>query len=126
MYGFSLICVWYMSLDSLHIQENLSERKLWNLYILCNVQLNLLVYLGTFFSVELVNSVHETPIMLPWHFSVHFFLQLKVIVCISGSATIHLLGINAESTEFQSNSTGFKWCLVLISDSNKLKQHNVI
>ena len=27
---------------------------------------------------------------------------------ISGSVTIHLLGINTESTEFQPNSTGFK------------------
>ena len=37
-----------------------------------------------------------------------FFLQPQVTVYISGSAAIHLLDINIESTEFQPNSTGLK------------------
>ena len=37
-----------------------------------------------------------------------FFLQPQVILYISISVTIHLLGSNSESTEFQSNSKGFE------------------
>ena len=38
-----------------------------------------------------------------------FFLQPRVTVYISGSVTIHSLGINTEATEFQLNSAEFKW-----------------
>ena len=38
----------------------------------------------------------------------HLFLQPQSTVYIYGSVTIHLLGINTESTEFQPNSTGFR------------------
>ena len=38
----------------------------------------------------------------------HVLLQPQVTTYIFGSVTIHLLGINAESTEFQPNSVGFK------------------
>ena len=106
----------YMSLDSVHIRENLALRKPLYLHILCSDQLSLLVNLGTaFFSIfHLQNSVHEALNLLHWHLPVHFLLQPQVIVYISGSVTIHLLGINIESTEFQPNSAGFK----LVSGAN--------
>ena len=56
IYGFSLIRIFpYMSLDSVHMWENLAERKPLYLHILCSVQLSLLVNVGTtFFSNALL------------------------------------------------------------------------
>ena len=55
IYRFSLIRIFpYTSLDSVHKRENLASRKPLYLYILCSVQLSLLVNVGTtFFSVVL-------------------------------------------------------------------------
>ena len=41
-------------------------------------------------------------------FRLIFFLQPQITVYISSSVTIHLLGVNTESAEFQTNSTEFK------------------
>ena len=66
------------------------------------------------FLLHLQNSEYHAPNLQHWHLSVHFFLQPQVILYISGSVTIHLLGINTESTEFQSSFTRFK----LVSGAN--------
>ena len=111
IWKFSLTRIFpYTPLDSVHILENLAQRKSLYLHILCSVKLSLLVYLGTtFFSVALANSVHEAPNLQHWHLPASpFYMQPKVTVYIFGSVTIHLLGINTESTEFQSNFTRFK------------------
>ena len=60
------------------------------------------------FLLQFQNSAHETPNLLHCYLPVHFFFQPQVTVYISGGITIHLLGINTGSIEFQPNSTGFK------------------
>ena len=97
-----------MSLDSVHILENVVQRKRLHLYILHSVQLSLLVNLGTTFFSNSLTKLCAGNAKLAALTSVHFFFQPQVTVCPSGSVTIHLLGSNTESTKFQPNSTGFK------------------
>ena len=98
----------YMSLDSVHILENVVQRKRLYLYILQSVQLSLLVNLGTTFFSNALTKFCVWNAKFAALTSVHFFFQPQVKVCISGSVTIHLLGSNTESTRFQPNYTEFK------------------
>ena len=54
------------------------------------------------------NPMHKSSNYLHWQFAVRFSLEPQEAVYISDSVTIHLLGINTESTVFQPNFTGFK------------------
>ena len=105
-YIVSCIPPWIMSrYGKIWLTENLIE----NLHILCSIQPSLLVNLRTtFFSVALAKFCAWSAKFAALKFSSAFFLQPRVTVYIFGSVTIHLLGINTECTEFQSNSTGFK------------------
>ena len=110
IYRFSMIRIFpYMSLDSVHIRENVAQRKTSYSHILCSVQLNLLVSLGTTFSSNALAKFFASSAKPPALISCSaFFFQLQVTVYISGSVTVHLLGTNTEHNEFLPNSRGFK------------------
>ena len=82
--------------------------------------------------MHMPNSAHEVPNLKHRHLALHFLLQPQVTVYVSGSVTIHLLGRNTESTEFQPNSTRVKLVsgenlfLMPISHLNNFDRHKVI
>ena len=80
------------------------------LHIICSVQLSLLVnFCTTFFSNALAKfCAWNAKLATLTSCSAFFFLLPQVTMYISSSVTMHLLGSITESTEFQSNSTGFK------------------
>ena len=130
-YGSLTVFLWYvfscMSLDSVHMQENVAHRKPLYLHILCIVQLSLGT---TFFSNALSKFCAWSTKLATLTSCSAFFLQRQVTLLISGSLTIHLLGSNTESTEFQPNTTDSNWFLKPISDFNMLevggKNHTVL
>ena len=100
IWKFSLIRIFlYTPLDSVHILENLAQRKSLYLHILCSIKLSLLVYLSTtFFSVALAKFCAWSAKLAALTSSSQSILHAaKITVYIFGSVTIHLLGINTES-----------------------------
>ena len=121
---FSLILIFpYLPWYSVNIRENLVQRKRLHLHILCTVEQSLLVNLGTLVHsspLHLQNSLHEVPK------PVHFFLQSQVTVYIFSSAKIIYWASIPNLPNSNQITQDSNWCMLLISDLNKLKGHNMI
>ena len=89
-------------------KEKFGSEKTFIFTYLIGVQLSL--WVTTFFFFALVTYCAWSTKLATLTFSCSFLAGTRniFVVYISGSVTIHLLGINTESIEFQPNSTGFK------------------
>ena len=101
-------CVYILGLCPYIVKCGLDKTFIFAYHMQCPTE-SMVNFCTTFFSNALAKfCAWNAKLATLTSCSAFFFLLPQVTMYISSSVTMHLLGSITESTEFQSNSTGFK------------------